>query len=74
MGEGGPAGGGGLGEGVGGGEGAGDISPTLPYTALPHGASPQRDFAQLQKMAVKVKTRQGSTRNGATLEQFCAAK
>ncbi len=46
-------GGGGLGEGVGGeegwgrggglggqGEGAGDISSTLPYTALPHGASP----------------------------------
>ena len=30
----------------GGGEGAGDISSTLPYTALPHGASPQRDFAQ----------------------------
>ncbi len=37
-----PAGGGGLGEG----EGAGDISSTLPYTALPHGASPKRDFAQ----------------------------
>ena len=28
------------------GQGAGDISSTLPYTALPHGASPQRDFAQ----------------------------
>ncbi len=28
------------------GGGAGDISSTLPYTALPHGASPQRDFAQ----------------------------
>ncbi len=41
-------GGRGLGEGVGQGglrgEGAGDISSTLPYTALPHGASPQRDF------------------------------
>ncbi len=37
----------GVGEGEGGlGEGAGDISATLPYTALPHGASPQRDFAQ----------------------------
>ncbi len=37
------------GEGVGEGglgEGAGDISSTLPCTALPHGASPQRDFAQ----------------------------
>ena len=38
--------GGGWGEVVGGGggglkgEGAGDISSTLPYTALPHGASP----------------------------------
>ncbi len=28
------------------GEGAGDISSTLPYTALPHGVSPERDFAQ----------------------------
>ncbi len=27
-------------------EGVGDISSTLPYTALPHGALPQRDFAQ----------------------------
>ncbi len=26
--------------------GAGDISSTLPYIALPHGASPWRDFAQ----------------------------
>ena len=40
------SGGGGSGEGGGGGEGAGDISSNLPYTALPHGASPQRDFAQ----------------------------
>ncbi len=30
----------GRGRGVGGGEGAGDISSTLLYTALPHGASP----------------------------------
>ncbi len=30
----------GEGMGVGGGEGAGDISSTLPYTALAHGASP----------------------------------
>ncbi len=37
----------GVGEGEGlRGEGAGDISSTLPYIALPHGASPQRDFAQ----------------------------
>ncbi len=36
-GRGGPAGGEGLGEG----EGAGDISSTLPYTALPHGAYPK---------------------------------
>ena len=36
------AGAGGLGEG----EGARDVSSTLPYTALPHGASPKRDFAQ----------------------------
>ncbi len=37
----------GVGEGEGvEGEGAGDIPSTLPYTALPHGASPQRDFAQ----------------------------
>ncbi len=35
MGEGGPTGGGGPT-----GEGAGDISVQLPYTALPHGASP----------------------------------
>ena len=44
QGEGGSGGkGGGLGGGggrVGGGGGAGDISSTLPYTALPHGASP----------------------------------
>ncbi len=40
-------GGGGWGSGRGvEGERAGDISSTLPYTALPHGASPQRDFAQ----------------------------
>ncbi len=32
--------------GLGEGEGAGDISSNLPYTALPHGASPQRNFAQ----------------------------
>ncbi len=35
-------GGGGEGEG----QGAGDISSTLPCTALAHGGSPQRDFAQ----------------------------
>ena len=34
------------GKGRGLGRGAGDISSTLPNTALPHGASPQRDFAQ----------------------------
>ncbi len=34
------------GGGSGGGRGAGDISATLPYIALPQGASPQRDFAQ----------------------------
>ncbi len=31
------------------GEGAGDISSTLPYTALPQGASPERDFAQSRR-------------------------
>ncbi len=39
-------GGGGSGKGGGWGRGVGDISSTLSYTALPHGASPQRDFAQ----------------------------
>ncbi len=45
---GGSSGGGGSGSGGGSGrgEGAGDISVQLPCTALPHGASPQRDFAQ----------------------------
>ncbi len=38
--------GGGRGKGVGGRGGAGDISSTLPYTALRHGASPYRDLAQ----------------------------
>ena len=36
----------GRGRGLGEGRGPGDILSTLPYTALPHGASPQRDFAQ----------------------------
>ncbi len=44
----------GEGEGVGGrGRGAGDISSTLPYTALPHGASPQRDLAQSHRKQQK---------------------
>ena len=36
------------GEGVKGGwgQGTGDISVQLPCTALPHGASPKKDFAQ----------------------------
>ena len=39
--------GGGVGRGGGGkGEGPGDIFIQLPYTALPHGASPWRDFTQ----------------------------
>ncbi len=33
------------------GEGAGDISSTLPCTALPQGASPERDFAQQEPRA-----------------------
>ncbi len=47
---------GGLRQGEGGwgrGKGAGDISIQLPYTALSHGASPKRDFAQQRLSTTK---------------------
>ncbi len=47
WGEGGLVGGGGC---LVGGRGAVDISVQRPYTALPHGASPKRDFAQICDM------------------------
>ncbi len=38
------------------GEGARDISSTLPYTTLPHGTSPQRDFAQSRRPRGRVRS------------------
>ncbi len=44
-------GGWGRGMGVGGGGGVGDILSTLPYTALPHGASPQKGLRTINVSA-----------------------
>ena len=55
-----------MGEGVGGGggglmgEGAGEISSTLPYTALPHDASPEGTSHNKENCAPKPGARVGS--------------
>ncbi len=50
------------------GEGAGDISVQLPCTALPHGASPLRDFAQSDEASRTSMHRHTHTHTHTTLQ------